>query len=87
MPVEIVGELPQPLDGMIRSVLSRVLDSRPQAIVVHISRPHSELVVQIRKPFDRTLKFNHPQEAEIARELYATLTAIVEDELGPNTMT
>jgi hypothetical protein len=87
MPVDVLGELPEPLDGMVRNALTRALDKRPQGFVVYISRPHSEIIVDIREPFRRTLKFNHPQEAEITRELYATVTAIVEDELGLNRTT
>jgi hypothetical protein len=83
MAVEILGELPKPLDGMVREVLHRALDGRPQAFVVHISWPHGEVIVDIRIPLGRTLKFNHPQEPEVARELYMAVTAIVDEELGP----
>ena len=81
--VEILGTLPNPLDGMIREVLHRALDLRPQSFKVHISRSHADVVVHIREPIEKRLKFNCPLEAEIARELYVTLTAIVEEELGP----
>ncbi len=41
------------------------------------------MIVDVMAPFGRTLKFNHPQEAEIARELYTTITAIADEEFGP----
>ena len=83
MAVEILGELPQPLDGMVREALCQALNPRPQKFVVHISWPHAEMIVDVMAPFGRTLKFNHPQEAEIARELYTTITAIADEEFGP----
>src|SRR5690348_438629 len=82
MPVEISGEVPQHLDAGVRKALSQALSSRSQQFVVHVSCPHSELIVDFKKPFARKLKFNHPHEAEIARELYATLTAIVDEAFG-----
>lgn len=83
MPVEILGEVSQPLDLLVRKVLHEILDSRPQEIVVHVSRPHTDLVVHIRKPFDRKLKFNSPLETEVARELQASLRELADEELGP----
>ena len=68
---------------MVRKVLHQVLDSRPQELVVHISRPHSDVVVHIQKPFDRKLKFNSPMEAEVARELHASVGELVDERLGP----
>lgn len=83
MAVEILGELPKPLDEVVKQVLHRALDLRRQRFVVHISWPHADVIVHIKEPFDRRLKFTRPVEAEIARELYATVTAIVEEEYGP----
>jgi len=83
MPVEIRGELPRPLDGMVRQALCQALGGRPQEFVIHISRPYAEMIVDIRKPCGKKLKFNHPQESEIARELFTTVTAIVDEEFGP----
>jgi len=81
--VEIQGELPKPLEEVVKEVLHRALDPRPQRFIVHISWPHADLIVHIQRPFDKKLKFNRPAEAEIARELYTTLTAIVDEECGP----
>jgi hypothetical protein len=83
VPVNILGDLPQPLDAIIREVLHRALDSRPQELVIEISRPHGDVIVHVLEPFDKRLKFNHPVETEIARELSSTLTAIVDEEFGP----
>ena len=83
MAVEIQGELPKPLEEVVKEVLHRALDPRPQRFIVHISWPHADLIVHIQRPFDKKLKFNRPAEAEIARELYTTLTAIVDEECGP----
>ena len=83
MPVEIQGELPQPLENVVKEVLYHALDARPQRFVVHISWPHTDLIVHIRGPFDRRLKFSRAAETEIARELYTTLSAIVDEECGP----
>jgi hypothetical protein len=68
---------------VVKEVLHRALDGRPQRFVVHISWPHADLIVHIQRPFDKKLKFNRPAEAEIARELCTTLTAIVDEECGP----
>ena len=83
MPIEILGELPQPLDLMVRKALHQLLDSRPEEFVVHISRPHSDVIAHVQKPFDRKLKFNSPLEAEVARELLASLRELVDEKLGP----
>ena len=83
MAVEIQGELPKPLENVVKEVLHRALDLRPQRFVVHISWPHADLVVHIQRPFDRKLKFTRPAEAEIARELHTALSAIVDEEYGP----
>ncbi|MBZ5564166.1 MAG: hypothetical protein LAP13_17305, partial [Acidobacteriia bacterium] len=82
MPVEITGGLTQPLDKLVREVLHRALDRRPQRFVVHISRPHGEMVVHLQQPLDRKLKFNNPTETEIARELYGVLTEIADEAFG-----
>lgn len=84
MPLEILGELPKPLDALISEVLERVLGRRPERFIVHLSRPHADVIVHIQQPFDKKLKFTRPPEPEIARELYATLTAIVDEECGPS---
>ena len=68
---------------MVREALCQALNPRPQKFVVHISWPHGEVIVDIKSPFGRILKFNHPQEAEIARELYTTITAIADEAFGP----
>jgi hypothetical protein len=81
--LEIQGELPKPLEEVVKGVLHRALDRRPQRFVVHISWPHADVIVHIQRPFNRKLKFNRPAEAEIARELYSTLSAIVDEECGP----
>ncbi len=83
VPVKINGVLPNSMDGVVRGVLRRALDPRPEAFVVHISRPHSDLVVHVQQPFDKRLKFSGAGESEIARELYTTVTEIAEGELGP----
>jgi hypothetical protein len=83
MPLEIVGELSRPLDTAVKEVLHKALDTRPDNFVVHISQPHSELIVHITSPFDRKLKFTPASESEIGRELYTTLIAIV-DEQSPS---
>lgn len=82
MSVKISGQLENPLDVIVKQALHRALDAKPQEFRVHISRPHSELVVTIQQPFERTLKFQPVNEAEIARELSTALTAIVDDELS-----
>ncbi len=83
MPVEITGGVTQPLDKLVRDVLHRALDGRPQRFVVHISRPHGELIVHLQEPLNRRLKFNNPADTEIARELYGVLTEIVNEAFGP----
>lgn len=87
MSVNILGDLQQPLDTLVRDVLHRALDSRPQQFVVEISRPHGDVIVHILEPFERRLKFSYPVESEIARELSSTLTAIVDEEFGPVNVT
>jgi len=81
--VKINGVLPNTMDSVVRAVLRRALDSRPEPFVVHISRLHSDLVIHIQQPFDRRLKFSSAGESEIARELLTTVTEIAEGELGP----
>jgi hypothetical protein len=83
VPVEIQGALPKPLENAVKEVLHRALNPRPQRFVVHISWPHADLIVHIQRPFDRRLKFSRSAEAEIARELYTTVSAIVDEECGP----
>jgi hypothetical protein len=83
VPVVITGQLPKPLDGMVREVLHRTLDPRPQEFVVHVSWPHSEMIVQISGALDKRLKFNSPAEAEVARELETVLSEIADGEFGP----
>jgi len=83
VPVNVLGNLMQPLDTIVRDVLHRVLDSRPQMFVVEISRPHGDVIVHVLEPFDKRLKFNYPMEGEIARELSSTLSSIVDEEFGP----
>jgi hypothetical protein len=84
VPVQIRGVLQQPLDGMLRKALHQALDARPEKFVIELSWPHrSDVVVHIQEPLDKRLKFNRPIESELARELYATVTEIVEAEFGP----
>jgi hypothetical protein len=84
VPLQIRGALPQPLDGIIRKTLQDALDARPEKFVIDLSWPHhSDLVVHIQEPLDKRLKFNRPIESELPRELYATVTEIVEAEFGP----
>ena len=82
MPVEIRGTLQPPLDGIVRKAIQHALEARPEAFVVEISCRHSDVVVHIQKPIDKRLKFMRPMESELARELYATITEIVEGEFG-----
>jgi hypothetical protein len=86
VPANILGELPQPLDGIVRKVLHRELDPRPQAVVVEISRRHGDVVVHVLEPFDKRLKFSQSADNEIARELSTTLTDILDEEFGPVTV-
>ena len=82
--VKITGVLPNTMDSVVRAVLRRALDSRPEPFVVHISRPHySDLVIHIQQPFEKRLKFSSLGESDIARELFTTVTEIAEGELGP----
>ena len=83
MSVNILGVLPQPLDTIVRKVLHRELDSRPQAVVVEISRQHGDIVIHLLEPFDKRLKFSQAAEGEIGRELSSILTDIVDEEFGP----
>ncbi len=83
MPVQITGVLPKQFDGDIRKTLHHALSERPEEFVVEIGWPHSEMVVHIHQPFDKRLKFNGTNEVDIARELLAVVTEIVESELGP----
>lgn len=87
MAVKITGVLPNTIDAVVRAVLRRALDSRPEPFLVHISWPHSDLVVHIQQPFDKKLKFHSPGDSEIARELYTTVAEIAEGELGPASTT
>jgi hypothetical protein len=82
MPLEIAGELRSPLDVIVQNALHKALDAKPGNYVVHISQPHAELIVHIREPFDRRLKFNPVSDLEVGRELYTALTAIVDEELS-----
>lgn len=82
MALEIIGELSSPLDAIVRQALHRALDSRPDRFVVEISQPHAELVIHIKSPFDRRLKFTPVAAIEVGRELHDTLTAIVDEELS-----
>jgi hypothetical protein len=82
VPVRIVGRLPESVDRTVREVLHKALDQRRQLFVVHISWPHTELIVEIKQPFGRRLKFNHLSEAEIARELYGTIMSIADENCG-----
>lgn len=84
MPVKINGVLPKPVDGIVREVLRRALDPRPEAFVVHISWPHADMVIHVQQPFEKRLKFCNPGESDIARELYTTVMEIAEGELGPH---
>lgn len=81
MAVEIVGQLRSSLDTIVRNTLHEALDTRPARFMVHIAQPHSELIVHIREPFDRRLKFNPVSELEVGRELYTAVTAIADEEL------
>jgi hypothetical protein len=83
MAVEIVGELRSPLDAIVRDALHKALDTRPANFVVHIAQPHSELIVHLRQPFERRLKFTPVSEPEVGRELYTALISIVDEELPP----
>jgi len=69
---------------MLRKALHEALDARPEKFVVELSWPyHADLVVHIQEPLDKRLKFNRPVESELPRELYATITELVDAELGP----
>jgi hypothetical protein len=84
VPVQIRGVLQQPLDGILRKALHQALDARPEKFVIELSWPHhADLVVHFQEPLDKRLKFNRPVESEIARELYATVTELVDAEFGP----
>ena len=84
MPVQIRGALPQPIDTTVRKTLQQALEARPERFVVELSWPHQgDLVIHIQEPLDRRLKFNRPIESELARELFATITEIVEADCGP----
>jgi hypothetical protein len=87
MALEIQGQLSKPLEDVVKEVLHCALDPRPQRFLVHISRPHADLIVHIQRPFDRRLKFNGQAQAEIAREPDTTLSAIVDEECGPSQAT
>jgi len=71
------------LDGIIRKVLRRELDSRPQALVVEVSQQHGDIVVHLLEPFDKRLKFSQAAGAEVGRELSSILADIVDEEFGP----
>ncbi len=83
LPVKITGDLPPALDRVVREVLRRALERRPEEFVVNIGWRHGELVVQFQRPLDRRLKFSQPLEGEIARELYTVVNEIVDDACGP----
>jgi hypothetical protein len=80
--LEIVGELSSPLDAIVKEALHHALDRRSGDFVVQISQPYAELIVHVKAPFDRTLKFNPVSALEVGRELHDTLTAIVDEELS-----
>ncbi len=83
MPLQITGVLPKKFDGAVRKALHEALHNRPEEFVVEIGWPHTEMVVHIHAPFDKRLKFNGTNEADIARELLSVVTEIVEADLGP----
>lgn len=83
MPVQITGVLPRQFDGVVRKVLHQILDPRPQEFLVEISWPHAEMVVHFLAPLEKRLKFHGAVESEIARELYAVVGEIVDEEFGP----
>jgi hypothetical protein len=68
---------------LVRKVLHQILDARVQEFVVEISWPHSEMVVHFHQPLEKRLKFNGTHETEIARELFAVVTEIMDEEFGP----
>jgi hypothetical protein len=81
MSLEVVGELRDPLDTIVKEALHKALDARPGGFVVHVSQPHGELIVHVKTPFDRRLKFNPVSDFEIGRELITALSAIADEEL------
>ena len=81
MALLIVGELGGPLDAIVKEALHHALDAKPGDFVVQISQPYAELIVHVKAPFDRRLKFNPVSALEVGRELHDTLTAIVDEEL------
>jgi len=83
VPVKISGVLPEGLDGLLRKVLRHCLDGRPQDFAVHVSREHGSVVVHVRTPFDKRLKFSSAADLDVARELQSILTDIVDEECGP----
>jgi hypothetical protein len=83
VPVQITGVLPRHFDGIVRKVLHQLLDSRPQEFLVEISWPHSEMVVHFLSPLEKRLKFHGAVEPEIARELFAVVGEIMDEEFGP----
>jgi hypothetical protein len=83
VPVQITGVLPKQFDGTVRKVLHQILDPRPQEFLVEISWPHSEMVVHFLAPLEKRLKFNGSIESEVARELYAVVSEIMDEEFGP----
>jgi hypothetical protein len=83
VPVKIQGALSEDLDALVRKVLRQALDVRPQDFNVHISRSHGDIVVHVREPFDKKLRFSASAGVEIARELQSILTDIVDEECGP----
>ena len=83
MPLQITGVLPKQFDGAVRKTLHHALSERPEEFLVEIGWPHSEMVVHIHQPFDKRLKFNGANEMDIARELLAVVSEIVDAEPGP----
>jgi hypothetical protein len=79
MSAEILVELDSPIDKLVKDALHKALDNRDERFVVHVSRAHSEVVVHIREPFERTLKFSSASGAEIVRELSGTIVEIADD--------
>ncbi len=82
MSAEILVELESPMDKLVKDALHRALDSRVEEFVVHVFRLHQEVVVHIRQPFDRRLKFSAASGEEVVRELSSTIVEIADDTLG-----
>ena len=83
MPVKISGVLPEGLDALVRKVLHQALSGRAQNFTVHVSQSHRDVVVDIREPFEKKVKFTGSAALEIARALQAILADILDEECGP----